>query len=109
MSRSLILAEVVGRDLIIATSHFESLDNPDDRNFQMNYAFKLVRDAGVKSAIVVGDYNFDAQKSPNEEAVLTENNMVDIVESFLGKEAYSRRKTTNHAEKRYDKIVTFND
>lgn len=60
MGRHLLLAEVCNSDLIIATSHFESLDNPDDRASQMQETFDLLKKSGVKNTIVVGDFNFDS-------------------------------------------------
>ena len=60
MDRSLLLAEPIhginGKRITIATSHFESQNNPKMRKRQMEAAFSLF---GQNETILVGDFNFD--------------------------------------------------
>ena len=69
MGRSLLLAEVINKDLIVATAHFESLNNAKCRESQMNETFDIIKRSGIKNSIVVGDYNFCSSWT-SEESVL---------------------------------------
>ena len=60
MGRTLLMAEIINRDTIIATAHFESLDNPTIRKHQMEEAFNLIKHSGMRNTVIVGDYNFDS-------------------------------------------------
>ena len=65
MYRSLLVAEPInginGRQVLIATSHFESLDSKRARKAQMQATFKLLGSGERKGhdVIVCGDFNFD--------------------------------------------------
>lgn len=104
MGRSLLLAEALGRDLVVATAHFESLNNAKARKCQMEECFGLVRKSGIKNAMVVGDFNFDSTWE-HEEAVITQNGMRDVVHQFYNKSALSMHKTPRFPPWRPDKVV----
>ena len=106
MGRSLILAEF--QDLIVATSHFESLDNAGSRNSQMTETFDLLRKSGVTNVVVAGDYNFDTTYA-KEEAVLGQHGMKDIVNQFCGVDSFSMYKSPKFPAWRPDKIVIGSD
>ena len=82
MARSLLIAEVINRDILVCTAHFESLDNAKIRKTQMEESFKIVKESEIKNVFVVGDYNFDSTWK-QEEDVITNHGMKDIVSNFL--------------------------
>ena len=82
MARSLLIAEVINRDILVCTAHFESLDNANIRKTQMEESFKIVKESEIKNVFVVGDYNFDSTWK-QEEDVITNHGMKDIVSNFF--------------------------
>ena len=92
MGRTLLMAEIINRDTIIATAHFESLDNPSIRKIQMEEAFNLIKHSGVRNTVIVGDFNFDSTWKQEEE-ILQNNEMKDVVKKFHDVKAYTMRKT----------------
>jgi endonuclease/exonuclease/phosphatase family metal-dependent hydrolase len=60
MGRSLLLAETIinGEPIIVATSHLESLESPEERKLQMDTAFPLLKT--VDNSFIMGDFNFDS-------------------------------------------------
>lgn len=71
MGRSLLIAEPLNADFIVATAHFESLNSAEKRKSQMNESFNILKNSGIQNLIIVGDYNFDS-KVTEEEKVITE-------------------------------------
>ena len=63
MGRSLLIAEPInginGRQVIVATSHFESLDEAETRKYQMQTTFDVLKAGPGREVIVCGDFNFD--------------------------------------------------
>lgn len=110
MGRSLIIAEpCVPFHLLIATSHFESLDSTDMRKCQMTSSFKLLNKAQGKEfrnhSVLVGDFNFDSTWKA-EEDVLVDNGYKDIMHDYVDKEEWTMHKTFRFAAWRPDKVVT---
>lgn len=62
MARSLLLAEPLNGDFVVATAHFESMAPfAGKRRDQMHEAFKIIKQSSIENAIIVGDYNFDSK------------------------------------------------
>lgn len=107
MDRSLLLAEVINNELIVATSHFESLNNANARKKQMTETFQILGLSCVKNQIVVGDYNFDSSWQ-QEEQVILDHGMHDAVSLFYDCNSFSMRKSPYFGQWRPDKVVCKN-
>ena len=101
------MAEVINNELIVATSHFESLNNANARKQQMTETFQILGSSGVKNQIVVGDYNFDSSWQ-QEEQVIFDHGMHDAVSLFYDEYSFSMRKSAKFGQWRPDKVVCKN-
>ena len=111
MGRSLLLAEApFPVNLIVATSHFESLGfSAEVRKDQMKTTFDLLKKAQSSAelsnrCVVVGDFNFHST-SKKEEAVLTDNGFRDAMHSFVDQKEPTMLKSKRFRAWRPDKVV----
>jgi hypothetical protein len=100
-----MIAQPIGQNFLIATSHFESRDAHEIRCLQMSEAFNVLRDFKVDNAILVGDFNFGSHDKTQEGKILLQNNMTDIVSDFFEKESFTMYRTKKHAAWRPDKVL----
>ena len=110
MGRTLIIAEpCVPFHLLIATSHFESLDSPRHRKDQMQATFNLLKKAQSDEfrnhSVLVGDFNFGTTWA-SEENVIIKNGFKDVMHDFVDKTEWTMPKTKRFAAWRPDKVVT---
>lgn len=106
MSRYLLLSQFKtksGSDFIVATSHFESLDNANLRKIQLGLSFELLRE--VDYSLLMGDFNLDWGENRNIEK--------DFVDSYVEVKTnlkrdlieYTMPKERNFPEWRPDRIL----
>eukprot|EP00347_Sterkiella_histriomuscorum_P019482 403341465 len=104
MGRSLLLAECQINDqpVIVATSHFESLNNQEIRKQQLEIAQPLV--SLVDNGFLMGDFNFDS--SWRSEQANIDKEFEDIYLTLnQGVESFTMPKTPEFPQWRPDKIL----
>ena len=111
MGRTLLLAEApLPVNLIVATSHFESLGfSANERKNQLKVTFDLLKmaqngDEFANHSVLVGDFNFHST-SKKEEENLTENGFRDVMHDFFAASEPTMLKSKKFRAWRPDKVV----
>jgi len=109
MGRTLLVAEPInginGHNILVANSHFESLNEPVERKIQMETAFDRLKRG--KEVILCGDFNFD-NSWKHESEVFQNNNYVDTFNKFVpehGQDSFTMFKSPRYSAWRPDKIL----
>jgi len=104
MGRSLLVCETVinNQPVVVATSHFESLDNPKVRASQMQEAFKVL--SKYPNSFLMGDFNFDSSWT-NEQAAIDPAYSDIYLDLNGGKEGFTMAATPYFPQCRLDKIL----